>query len=62
MLRSVPHFLRGPFRIALRIASAEVIATEHVRRVRRVEIVSKDVAESTEKLFRTLQRRSMGSC
>ena len=33
VLRSVPHFLRGPFRIALRTALAEVIATEHVRRV-----------------------------
>ena len=34
VLRSVPHFLRGPFRIALRTALAEVIATEHVRQVR----------------------------
>ena len=34
VLRSVPHFLRGPFRIALRTALAEAIATEHVRRTR----------------------------
>ena len=34
VLRSVPHFLRGPFRIALGTALAEVIATEHVRQAR----------------------------
>ena len=34
VLRSVPHFLRGPFRVALHMAMAEAIATEHVRQAR----------------------------
>ena len=34
VFRSIPHFLRGPFRIALRTALAEAIATEHVRQAR----------------------------
>ena len=61
VLRSVPHCLRGPFRIALRTALAEVIATEHVRWVEVVSLASRTcVHREIAKTFRTLQRRSMG--
>ena len=44
VLRSVPHFLRGSFRVALHTTLAEATATEHAASTG-VEFVSLDVVE-----------------
>ena len=72
VFRSIQHFLRGPFQIAMRTALAEAIATcPASSRMEVISVASQDVTESPAKrrtceqreiakTFRTLQCRSMG--